>query len=95
MSDIRTLLRALGSLLGSDTSAPLQWSYEIARSQGIILLRPPPPQLSSGRYHLADVLWGLKSVGKFGLRETELPQHVAIFGRTGAGKTNCAFIFLL
>jgi len=94
LKDIRTLLRTLESLHGSDVVAPLRWRYEQKRAQGIVLLPPPPEKLSQGLYELGTVIWNGKSASAFGLREKELPQHIAIFGRTGSGKTNTAFLLL-
>lgn len=52
------------------------------------LLVPPPTQVAAGEYEIGQVIYGDRVVGKFGLREDELIQHTAIFGRSGSGKTN-------
>jgi hypothetical protein len=94
MNDINSMLNALDGLVGKEAAAPLKWQYEQARAKGIILLPPPHPIQSYGEYELGEVLWNNESMGTFGLYDTELPQHIGIFGRTGAGKTNCAFLLL-
>jgi hypothetical protein len=42
-------------------------------------------------YVLGNVMYANKVLHPFGLREDEIIQHVAIFGRSGAGKTNTMF----
>ncbi len=54
-------------------------------------LVPPSPEQSAGPYRLGTVLYAGKPVAPFGLRESEWIQHVGIFGRSGAGKTNLGF----
>src|SRR5690606_2217556 len=45
----------------------------------------------SGGYKLGTVMYGEKPLSTFGLREHEWIQHVGVFGRSGAGKTNLGF----
>jgi hypothetical protein len=59
-----------------------------------ILLEPPPRQKSKGGYPLGTVMYAGKPSGIFGLRESDWPQHVAILGRSGAGKTNIGHIII-
>ncbi len=59
-----------------------------------ILLPPPTAERASGEYPLGTVVYGKKEPHPFGLREDEWVQHVAIFGRSGSGKTNVAFLIL-
>lgn len=66
----------------------LKWSPSGSR----MLLPPPPKRKSRGPYNLGAVIYNGKDVGEFGLREKEWIQHVAIFGRTGSGKSNCGFL---
>lgn len=54
------------------------------------LLIPPPAAIAAGSYAIGQVLYGDRVVGPFGLREEEFIQHLAIFGRSGSGKTNVA-----
>lgn len=55
----------------------------------------PPSQLQAqGPYDLGSVFYAGKSLYGFGLRENEWIQHVGIFGRSGAGKTNAGFLIL-
>jgi len=57
-------------------------------SQDEINLSPPPGTIAQGEYGLGTVQSNGKPVSVFGLRERELPQHVIIAGRSGAGKSN-------
>jgi len=84
----------LEPVLGRDTSGLIEWRYEHEKVKGGILLPPPREVLSTGTYRLGRTLWLESEEGDFGLREQELPQHIAIFGRTGSGKTNVAFLLL-
>lgn len=54
-------------------------------------LVPPSPEALAGPYELGNVIYGKKRIGRFGLRENEWIQHVGVFGRSGAGKTNLGF----
>ncbi len=54
-------------------------------------LVPPSKERVSGTYNLGTVQYNGKDIGDFGLRENEWIQHVAVFGRSGAGKTNLGF----
>jgi len=56
-----------------------------------IFLFPPSREIASGSYYLGDVLYNKKPLYPFGLREKEWIQHMGIFGRSGAGKTNLGF----
>ncbi|MCK4873264.1 MAG: DUF87 domain-containing protein [Phycisphaerales bacterium] len=58
-----------------------------------ILLSLPPKSLSRGKFNLGDVVY-CNVKWPFGLSAEELMQNVAIFGRSGAGKTNVAFHLL-
>ena len=94
MNNIHTLLYTLNNLLGSQLVAPIQWRYEHARAQGHILLPPPSSGRVSGPYQLGQVIWQNSCKGTFGLCDEEIIQHTAIYGRSGAGKTNYAFLLL-
>lgn len=59
-----------------------------------ILLAPPDAQRASGGYPAGFVFYGDKYLYPFGLREHEWIQHVAIFGRSGSGKTNLAYVLI-
>ncbi len=59
-----------------------------------ILFPPPPYNLATGDYPVARVIYNNKTLHTFGLVEAELIQHCAIFGRSGAGKTNAALILI-
>ena len=55
-------------------------------------LVPPTREQAHGDYTVGHVVYGGKSLFDFGIREKECIQHIACFGRTGAGKTNLGFI---
>ncbi len=59
-----------------------------------ILLSLPPEKKSKGAIKLGNVVYD-KERWVFGLSSSELLQNLAIFGRSGAGKTNVAFHLLL
>ena len=59
-----------------------------------ILLRPPPKETAEGAYRLGQVVYNDQPRHSFGIRKKELLQHCAIFGRSGSGKTNTAFLLL-
>jgi len=54
----------------------------------------PPKNAAAGEYPIGNVVYANKTMFPFGLREDEWLQHTAIFGRSGAGKTNVGFIIL-
>lgn len=58
------------------------------------LLPPPSPGQAAGPYKIGNVLYAERQMGTFGLLDSELPQHVAIFGRSGSGKTNLAYVLI-
>ena len=62
-------------------------------STGQFLSRPNQ-STAKGRYCLGEIADTKDGPYPFGLREEELIQHVAIFGRSGAGKTNTVALFL-
>lgn len=57
-------------------------------------LIPPSEKQAYGPYTIGSVLYASKSLYDFGLRENEWIQHVGVFGRSGAGKTNIGFLIL-
>jgi len=56
-----------------------------------IFLLPPSREQAAGEYYMGDIVYNDKYLYPFGLREKEWIQHVGIFGRSGAGKTNLGF----
>ena len=62
-------------------------------STGQFLSRPSQ-SAAKGRYFLGEIADKENGPYPFGLREDELIQHMAIFGRSGAGKTNTVALFL-
>ena len=56
-------------------------------NSGIHLTVPAKP-IAEGEYPIGSVLYAGKSLYPFGIRESEWLQHLSIFGRSGAGKTN-------
>jgi hypothetical protein len=59
-----------------------------------VLLRPPPRELAAGGYPVGMIHYGQDGFYPFGLREPEFIQHIGIFGRSGSGKTNLAYLLL-
>lgn len=59
-----------------------------------ILLKPPPEELATGQYPAGTIHYGKNSYYEFGLKEDEFIQHIGIFGRSGSGKTNLAYLIL-
>ena len=57
-------------------------------------LVPPGEQESAGEYELGTVTYNNRDLHGFGLREQEWIQHVGVFGRSGAGKTNLGFLIV-
>jgi len=58
-----------------------------------ILLSLPNKQKAKGEFHLGTIIYEQEK-WSVGLSKTELLQNLAIFGRSGAGKTNVAFHLL-
>ena len=58
------------------------------------VLIPPPAPAAAGEYLLGHVLYDNRQLCPFGLREQEWVQHVGVFGRSGAGKTNIGFLVI-
>jgi hypothetical protein len=67
-------------------------SPSLEQSPGVLL--PPSRKQAEGDYPLGMVTYSGRDLYPFGLREEEWIQHVAILGRSGAGKTNMGFILL-
>ena len=59
-----------------------------------ILLSLPEADVICGDYEIGKVVYGGQEYHPFGLRENEWLRHIGIFGTTGSGKTNCAFVLL-
>jgi hypothetical protein len=62
--------------------------------QAETVLLPPLEEQAAGQYHIGTVKYAGKDICQFGLREDEWIQHMAILGRSGAGKTNIGFLIL-
>ncbi len=60
-------------------------------NEGQILLPPPDAETAKGEFVLGDVVYNGKKLHPFGVRRGELIQHMAVFGRSGSGKTNTVF----
>jgi len=60
-----------------------------------ILLSPPPREVCLGEYPIGTVCYNEKEFYPLGIREEEWIQHLAIFGRSGAGKTNTVCVIIL
>jgi hypothetical protein len=59
-----------------------------------VLLKPPPQHLAAGNYPVGIIHYGNSGYYEFGLKEEEFIQHIGIFGRSGSGKTNLAYLIL-
>lgn len=60
-----------------------------------LLLTPPPTEFKNGDVHLGRVLYNERELHDFCLPDVNLLlQHTAVFGRSGAGKTNLLFKLL-
>jgi hypothetical protein len=57
-------------------------------------LPPPEPGVLDGWLRLGEVRYPSAPPAAFGLQPGELIQHVGIFGRSGAGKTNTVLVLL-
>jgi len=55
---------------------------------------PPSKQQAEGPYTIGSVVYAGKCLYDFALREEEWIQHLGVFGRSGAGKTNVGFVIL-
>ena len=60
-----------------------------------VLLKPPPAALAAGDYPAGEVHYAREAYYPFGIREDEFIQHIGIFGRSGSGKTNLAYLLVL
>jgi predicted transcriptional regulator len=58
------------------------------------ILIPPSKEKAFGEYKLGNVSYLEEDMYEFGLKENEWIQHIAVLGRTGAGKTNTGFMIL-
>ena len=63
----------------------------LSPDQGLSL---PRAEDAAGDYRLGTVATGARVLYPFGLREDEFIQHMAIFGRSGAGKTNTVALLI-
>jgi hypothetical protein len=68
-------------------------AYARLRDPRALLLSLPPERRARGTFHLGTVRYE-EPKWPAGLRADELVQHLAIFGRSGAGKTNVLFHLL-
>lgn len=56
-----------------------------------VILPPPSKAQADGEYYIGDIQYADKRQYPFCMREKDWIQHVAIFGRSGSGKTNLVF----
>jgi hypothetical protein len=81
-----------------DMEAAIQ--IQVERQLGVTPLSPdqalslPQASQAAGPYVLGTVMAGDRPLYPFGVREDEFIQHMAIFGRSGAGKTNTIALLL-
>lgn len=59
-----------------------------------VVLAPPLKEISTGDICLGKTVYNEKPLHNFYLKEKELAQHIAVFGRTGSGKTNTVRVLL-
>ena len=75
-------------------------SLQLEKQMGIDPLSPdqclsvPTRTEAGGEYTLGQVVVSNRQLHPFGLREDEFIQHAAIFGRSGAGKTNTVALLI-
>jgi hypothetical protein len=75
-------------------------ALQVEKQLGVDPLSPdqclsvPAKDQATGDYILGDVVVGSRVLHPFGLREDEFIQHAAIFGRSGAGKTNTVALLI-
>ena len=73
----------------------LQSAYEhLGNFHNKLLLSLPPEKKAKGLIDLGTIIYE-KEKWAFGISKTELMQNMAIFGRSGAGKTNVSFQLLI
>ena len=66
--------------------------YKLDQAESVLI--PPSREQAWGEYPIGWVHYSGRDLYEFGLREDEWIQHIAILGRTGAGKTNIGFQLL-
>lgn len=59
--------------------------------QDKLLLRPPEKDKASGEIKIGKVSYNNKELYDFSIKKKDLIRHVAVFGKTGSGKTNAGF----
>jgi hypothetical protein len=62
--------------------------------QNTVGLVPPSASIAWGECELGSIAYQDRDMYPFGLRESEWTQHVGVFGRSGAGKTNLGFLIV-
>ncbi len=88
--------RRIRDTAGADSSALIDRAIAEAAHRHLgeyrekILLSLPPKQRARGAFHLGTILYD-RPRWPFGISSKELLQGVAIFGRSGGGKTNLTF----
>ena len=65
---------------------------KLGQSETILL--PPSQEKAKGQYKIGKVNYAGRDLYSFGIREDEWIQHLAVLGRSGAGKTNVGFLLL-
>ena len=69
-------------------SSMLSGTLEIKRP----VILPPDKDQAAGSFGLGNIFYNGKELYPFGLRQSEIVQHIGIFGRSGSGKTNLGFL---
>jgi len=68
--------------------------FQASTANQPILFHPPARDVCNGEIHLGEVCYNNRLLYPFGLHAGELAQHLAIFGRSGSGKTNTVRLLL-
>ena len=84
--------RSRAEILGILYSLASQYLDETFDKQ--LLLSLPDAGDIAGDHEIGKVVYAGRELHPFGLRENEWLRHIGIFGTTGSGKTNCAFVLL-
>jgi energy-coupling factor transporter ATP-binding protein EcfA2 len=66
-----------------------------ATTERSVLLHPPTSDQADGPIRLGRILHGRNPLGHLGLTESELTQHIGVFGRSGSGKSTLCLNILL
>jgi len=86
-----TIRKDIERILRLELGQRLQETFESSH----VLLKPPPREVAAGDYPVGKVHYAREEYYPFGVREDEFIQHMGMFGRSGSGKTNLAYLLVL